>query len=52
MVQKENGPKGEKAIIPKDEGYGIMVSAFQSSEFGYGQKLAIEELHIVNLHGN
>jgi len=43
-----NGPKGEKAIIPKDEGYGIMVSAFQSREFGYGQRLTENELAIVN----
>ena len=26
-------PKGEQAIVPKDEGYGIMMSAFQSREF-------------------
>jgi hypothetical protein len=42
------GPKGELAVIPKDEGYGIMISAFQSREFGFGMKLTIEELHKVN----
>ncbi len=31
-----SGPKGELAIIPKDEGNGIMISAFQSREFGLG----------------
>ena len=42
------GPKGEQAIIPKDEGYGLMISAFQSREFGFGMTLTPEELEKVN----
>ena len=36
------------AIIPKDEGYGMMVSAFQHREFGCGVNLNQEELKFVN----
>lgn len=42
------GPKGELAAIPKDKGYGIMISAFQSCEFGFTMKFTLKELHIVN----
>ena len=30
------GPKGEQGIIPKDEGNGLMILAFQNREFGFG----------------
>jgi predicted HTH domain antitoxin len=30
------GPNGEKAISPKDEGQGVMISAFQSRNDGFG----------------
>jgi hypothetical protein len=33
------GTKGEQAIIPKDEGNGIMVSALQSRELALGYHL-------------
>ena len=39
-----SGPRGEQAIIPKDEGNGIMISAFQSREFGFGMNLSHIEL--------
>jgi len=42
------GPKGEMAIIPKDEGYGIVISAFQSQEFGFGMHLSEDEFKRVN----
>jgi hypothetical protein len=42
------GPKGECAIIPKEEGYGLMISAFQSQEFGFGMKLTADDLHVIN----
>ena len=42
------GPKGEMAIILKDEGYGIMISEFQSQEFGFGMHLSEDELKMVN----
>jgi len=35
-------------MIPKDEGYGIMVSAFQSRELGFGMNLSNADLKIVN----
>jgi len=40
--------KGELPIIPKDEGFGIMVSAFQSREFGFGFKLTSDDQKVVN----
>ena len=40
--------KGEQAIIPKDESNGLMISAFQSHEFGFGMTLTPEELEKVN----
>ncbi len=42
------GPKGEQGIIPKDEGNGLMISAFQSREFGFGMSLLPAELEKVN----
>jgi hypothetical protein len=42
------GPNGEKAISPKDEGLGIMISAFQSREFGFGMKITEEDLARIN----
>jgi hypothetical protein len=42
------GTKGEQGIIPKDEGYGLMVSAFQSREFGFGFSLTSTQLKIIN----
>ena len=42
------GVKGELPIIPKDEGFGIMVPAFQSREFGFGFKLTSEDLKFIN----
>ena len=31
-----HGSNGEQALIPKDEGFGLMISAFISHEFGFG----------------
>jgi hypothetical protein len=42
------GSNGETAIVPKDEGWGIMISAFQCREFGFGLELTAEELEHVN----
>jgi hypothetical protein len=41
-------PTGQKAIVPKDEGMGVMISAFVSREFGFGIKLTQEQLSLVN----
>ena len=43
------GPDGQRPLIPKDEGQGVMISAFQSREFGFGfRALTDEELKRVN----
>ena len=42
-------PTGQKAIIPKDEGMGVMISAFASREFGFGLQLTNDQLLRVNL---
>jgi hypothetical protein len=42
------GPKGEQGIIPKDEGNGLMILAFQSREFGFGFTLLPSEIEQVN----
>ena len=42
------GPKGEQGIIPKDEGNGLIISAFQSRELGFGMTLTPEDLEKVN----
>jgi len=43
-----SGPRGEQAIIPKDEGNGLMIPAFQSREFGFGMKLSLMEIQKIN----
>jgi hypothetical protein len=39
---------GQKAIIPKDEGMGVMISTFVSREFGFGLTLSQQQLRKVN----
>ncbi len=39
---------GEIAPVPKDDGAGIMISTFQSHEFGFGMHLCDEQLKEVN----
>ena len=41
-------PDGQKALLPKDEGQGIMISAFVSREFGYGHDLTQQQLDQIN----
>ena len=41
-------PDGQKSMIPKDEGLGVMISAFVSREFGFGYFISIEDLEKVN----
>jgi hypothetical protein len=43
-----NGPNREQALIPKDDGLGVMMSAFVSREFGFGMELTTEQLQRVN----
>jgi len=42
------GPNGEKAMSPKDEGQGVMISAFQSRHDGFGMDLTKEDLKKIN----
>jgi hypothetical protein len=43
------GCNGERPLVPKDDGTGVMISALQSREFGFGfRTLTHEELKKVN----
>ena len=42
------GPNGETAVVPKDEGAGVMISAFPSHEFGFGLHFIGEQLKEMN----
>jgi hypothetical protein len=38
-------PDGQKPVIPKDEGLGVMISAFAAQKFGFGMlRLSNEDL--------
>ncbi len=41
-------PNGETAIVPKDDGTDILLSAFQSREFGFGLEMSKQDLELVN----
>jgi hypothetical protein len=41
-------PYGHFPLIPKDEGHGVMISAFVSREFGFGMTLSQDQLDLVN----
>jgi hypothetical protein len=40
-------PDGQKSMIPKDEGLGVMTFAFASREFGFGHCVSLEHLELV-----
>ena len=42
------GVNQERALLPKSPGASIMISAFQSREFGFGLKFTDEELNSIN----
>jgi hypothetical protein len=42
------GYNGETAPVPKDDRAGLMISAFQSREFGFGIPLSEEQLKEIN----
>ena len=42
------GPNGETFLRPKDDGLGVMASAFQSREFGFGLDVTEADLGEVN----
>ena len=36
-------------MLPKTDGYGIMISAIQSREFGFGMEISEDHLEEVNI---
>jgi hypothetical protein len=42
------GPNGEQALIPKDDGLGVTISAYVSCGFGLGMEITMEQLEQVN----
>ena len=48
MWKAWSGPGGLKAIWPKDDGIGVMVSAIVSREFGFGVEWSLELQEKVN----
>ena len=43
-------PDGSKALLPKDEGMGVMVSAFTSREIGFGYTAPEECMKAINIY--
>jgi hypothetical protein len=44
-----SGPGGERPLVPKEDGTGVMVSGIQSREFGFGfREITAEELSEIN----
>jgi hypothetical protein len=41
-------PNGTRALLPKDEGQGVMISAITSRELGFGMELSPNQLALVN----
>ena len=41
-------PDGTTVLVPKDDGQGLMISAFQSREFGFGMEICEEDLRKIN----
>ena len=48
MHKSWNGPNCKQALIPKDDGRGMMISALASREFWYGMALTSNKLQRVN----
>ncbi len=43
-------PNGETVLIPKYDVQGVMISVFQTREFGFGMQLTTDELTLVNTY--
>jgi hypothetical protein len=41
-------PDVERVLVLKEDGQGLMISAFQSREFGFGLEISDEDLKRVN----
>ncbi len=48
LTKKWRGPNGDTALVPKDEGMGIMISAMVSREFGWGIDITKQQLERIN----
>ena len=46
------GVNQQRALLPKSQGASVMISAFQSREFGFGLQITNEELNRVNEYRN
>ena len=42
------GPEGQTAMVPKEEGHGLMMSSFVSRDYGFNMQLTPEKLKLVN----
>ena len=42
------GPNNESPLLPKSEGEGHMISAFQSCDFGFGLQISDDKLCLIN----
>ena len=42
------GPNSERALLPKSQGEGLMISAFVSRDTGFGMQLTTQELEKIN----
>jgi hypothetical protein len=42
------GPNGERSLLPKDEGAGVMISSFISREHGLIQAIDADTIHSIN----
>ncbi len=43
-----SGPNGETVLVPKDDGQGVMINAFQARELGFCMELTKDQLDKVN----
>jgi hypothetical protein len=41
-------PNGTVILLPKDDGQGVMISSFQSQEFGFRVQINNQELTLIN----
>ena len=42
------GLSGKRSILPKNDGIGVMISAFQSREFRWGVDITVEQMVRIN----
>ena len=47
-ILKHQTHKGKLWLVPKDQEYGVMISAFQSQDFGFGHILTVPDIQTIN----